>query len=199
MVMRNQIRHVSLDRMADLARGRLPSAEEQSIHSHTMSCAHCAALMTRIERIVAVTGADDTEDVPPHVVARSVRLMRQRSAALQPPSRRRLIATLRFDSARVRVALGKRSRPSSARQVVFETGQHDVDVRIKSVAVGWVVWGQLLGPVAGGQAELQGPATVQTELNSQGEFSLSPVPPGTYTLTLRLDDVEIGMELDIGT
>jgi hypothetical protein len=198
MLMSHHSQHISLDRMVDLARGHLPAAEQQSIRIHAASCADCAAQMARIERLIAVTSADDSEDAPAHVVARAVRLMRQRNAAVLPAPRQRLTAALRFDSARTRIALGTRSQAASTRQVMFETEQHNVDVRIKPAGARWAVWGQVLGAVAGGQAELHGPATVQAELNSLSEFNLPPVPPGAYTLILRLDDLEIDMALTIG-
>jgi hypothetical protein len=124
--------------------------------------------------------------------------MRQRKAAAQPAPRRRIMATLRFDNLRMPVALGKRSQSVGARQLVFETEQCDVDVRIKPVGAKWAVWGQVLGSVTGGQVELHGPATVQTQVNTLGEFRLPPVPPGAYSLTLALEDGDIGMALDIG-
>jgi anti-sigma factor RsiW len=197
MVMRHLSRHISLDRLVDLARGHLTAAEQQSIHAHTASCADCASQMARIARLIAVTSADDSEDAPAHVADRAVRLMRQRNAALSA-MRPRLTAALRFDSRRMPVALGARGQAAGARQIMFETEQHNVDVRIKPVGAQWAVWGQVLGAVAGGQAELQGLATVQADLNHLSEFDLPPVPPGAYTLILRLDDLEIDMALNIG-
>jgi anti-sigma factor RsiW len=195
--MRDRIRHIALDRMVDLAHGHLSGAEQQSIRSHIATCAECAAQMTRIERLVAETSADNSEEVPAHVVARAVRLMRQRNATAQPAPHQRITAVLRFDSARMPLAMGKRSRPSGARQIVFETGLHDVVVRIKPAGDRCAIWGQVLGSVAGGQVAIEGPASAQTELNSLSEFSLPPVPPGSYALTLRLNDIEIGMALDV--
>jgi hypothetical protein len=81
--------------------------------------------------------------------------------------------------------------------VVFETGLHDVVVRLRPAGDRCAIWGQVLGSVAGGQVALEGPASAHTELNSLSEFSLPPVPPGAYALTLRLDDAEIDMALDI--
>jgi hypothetical protein len=51
-----------------------------------------------------------------------------------------------------------------------------------------------------GQVELQGPTfQVQAALNELCEFTLPPVPPGTYTLSLRTPDAEIEiMGLDVG-
>ena len=52
----------------------------------------------------------------------------------------------------------------------------------------WAVTGQVLGPCAGGSAELRGaPGAV----NEVCEFALAAVPTGAYTLTLRLDDIEL--------
>jgi anti-sigma factor RsiW len=196
--MSDQTRHVSLDHMVDLVRGHLHATEQQSIHSHMATCTRCAAQMARIERLVTETSTDDSEEVPPHVVARGERLMRQRNAAAQSAPRRHIVAVLRFDSAHVPVALGRRSRPTGARQMVFETGQYDVVVRIKPIGARWAIWGQVLGSVAGGQVVLRGPAPAQAELNSLGELSLPPVPSGAYSLIVRLDDIEISMALDIG-
>ena len=195
--MRDRIQHVASNRMVDLARGHLPAAEQQPIRSHIATCAECAARMARIERLVAEASADDSEEVPEHVVARAVRLMHQRNAAARPASPRRITAALRFDSARMPLAMGKRSRPSGARQVVFETGLHDVVVRIKPAGDRCAIWGQVLGAVSGGQVAIEGPVSAQAELNSLSEFSLPPVPPGSYALTLRLNDIEIGMALDV--
>lgn len=126
------------------------------------------------------------------------RLMGQRSPMAQPAQRRRITAALRFDSLRMPIAMGTRSQPTRERQLIFEAGLYDVDVRIEPDGVLWALSGALLGSDAGGQVELKGPATVQTELNSLGEFSLPPMPSGTYSLTLRLDDVDVSMELVIG-
>ena len=188
--------HISLDRLLDLARGDVPGAEQQAIRSHTASCASCAAQLARITRIVAVARDDISEEVPRHVVARAVRLMRQRTV-VAPDLRRRIVATLRFDSARSAGAVGRRSGLAGARQLVFETGLYDIDVRIRPAGAQWTIWGQVLGDVAGGQAALAGPATAQAEISGLGEFRLPPVPSGAYALTLHLDEVEISMELII--
>jgi anti-sigma factor RsiW len=197
--MRHRNRHISLDKMVDVARGLVPDAEQQSIHAHTASCADCAARMSRIARITAATRADDSEEPPAHIGARAMRLMRQRNAAVPLPPRQRLTALLHFDSSRSPVALGARSQAAGARQVMFETEHHNIDVRIKQAGAQWSVSGQVLGTVSSGQVVLQGPATVQTELNSLSEFNLPPVPSGDYSLILRLDDLEIDIVLDIGT
>ena len=196
--MRHRDRHISLDQIVDVARGHLPATEQQSIHAHTASCVACAAQMARIERLIAVTSADDSEEPPAHVVARAARLMRQRNAAGLPVPRRRVMASMHFDSRRSPIALGARSQSARTRQLMFETEQHNVDLRIKPAGAQWSIWGQVLGSVAGGQVMLQGPATVHSELNSLSEFSLPPVPPGDYSLLLRLDDLEIEMALNIG-
>lgn len=196
--MRAQTPHILLEDMVDFARGLLSGAEADALRGHVVSCASCSAQMARIERLLALAGADTSEEVPPELVARAVRLIRQRRAALAPPPRRLALATLRFDSAQAPLALGRRGGPGAARQLVFAGEQQDVDVRIKPSGAGWVVWGQLLGAVADGQAELAGPVRVQATLNPLGEFSLPPVPEGAYTLLLQLQDVEISMALEIG-
>lgn len=195
-MMTEQTRHVPLDHMIDLALGTLPNTEHEAIRGHIAGCASCITQLARLERLLALAAADTSEEVPSHIAARAVRLMRQRRAAAPP--RRHLVALLHFDSTRAPMALGRRGGTRAARQLMFTAGQHDVDLRIKASGNDWVVWGQLLGPVDGGQVELAGPMKVQAELTPQGEFSLPPVPQGAYTLQLVLREISIGMALEIG-
>lgn len=193
-----QTPHIPLEDMVDLARSLLSSAEEDAIRTHVAGCASCTVQLARVEHMLELASADKSEQVPSELVARAVRLMRQRRAAPAPPTRQRTLAALRFDSARAPLALGRRGGPGAARQLVFSGEGQDVDVRIKASGASWAVWGQLLGAVADGQVELAGPVRVRTTLNPLGEFSLPPVPQGAYTLLLQLQDVEISMALDIG-
>lgn len=193
-----QTPHIPLDQLVDFARGQLPGAERQAIQNHITSCSSCTAQLSRLEQLLALASTETGDKMPSPVVARALQLWRERRAALTPPPRRRILATLRFDSALAPLALGRRGGPGAARQLMFTAEQQDVDVRIKPSGAGWVVWGQLLGAAAGAQVELAGPATVQTQLSPLGEFSLPPVPRGAYTLQLQLEDVELSMALDIG-
>jgi hypothetical protein len=112
---------------------------------------------------------------------------------------RRLVATLRFDSAQQQ-GIGVRSGFTGGRQLVFNVGDIDLDLHLLPVTTGWLVSGQLLGISQGGEVELHGPqGAARATLNQLCEFKLSPVQPGLYTLSLRLDGADLDItDLDIG-
>jgi hypothetical protein len=93
----------------------------------------------------------------------------------------------------------------SSRQLLFDAQPYELELRMRPMAGGWSVAGQLLGPaetVDYGEVELVGDETrVQTRLSDLLEFNLPAVPSGTYRLELRFDDeraIEIPA-LELGT
>jgi hypothetical protein len=139
--------------------------------------------------------SDASEAAPRDVVASLVGLFRERAASREPSTLRRLLASLSFDSAQLSPAYGVRSgaAAAAARQLLYSAGDSDLDVRVAQAGDGWVVSGQWLGECdGGGEIELQGAEqTATARLNEQCEFSLPPVPAGTYALRLRLKDAEV--------
>lgn len=117
------------------------------------------------------------------------------AAGLGDTVRRLLRAVLAHDSWAPGVALeAVRSTGSDARQLLFEAGEHDVDVRVQRSAVagvdGWVVSGQLLGPQAGaggaGRVVLRcGGFEAAMACSDLGEFRFEPVPHGLCELLVE--------------
>lgn len=196
--------HIPSNRLADLAEGRLPPDEQVQLEAHLAACARCSGEVAELKRLVELMRADNAEDAPPSVIARTVRLFHSRAvpAPDSPGLRRHVAAVLRFDSAGLAPAFGVRSGEPSARQLLLSAEAHDLDLRIEPADKLWIVSGQVLGePAAGGQAELRGETTTrQAALNEQCEFSLPPVPAGRYKLILHLanENVEVD-DLRIGT
>jgi hypothetical protein len=179
---------VLYERLVDLAEGRLALEERDAVLAQIAASPTASRELAQLERLIALM-RDDDEDAPPHVIQRAIRLFNQHLAP--SPPRLRLQALLQFDSAR-QPALGVRSGIAPARQLLFSVADHDLDLRVTAKGVLWVVAGQLLGPCADGQAELQSPTfQVQTALNELCEFTLPPAPTGNYTFSLHLPDVDI--------
>ena len=196
--------HIPFARLADLAEGRLSAAERETTLGHTSACSQCADRLTRLSQLFEVMRGDRTEDAPTQAVERAVNIFRARAVSSPPPRAtvvRRILATLSFDSLQLAPAFGVRSSRSATRQLLFSVGENDLDLRVTPSGEMWVVAGQLLGPCTGGLVELQGAvasAAVQAVMNDLCEFALPPVPAGSYTLWLRLDDMEVevpGLEL----
>jgi len=194
--MSTETSHVPFDQLVDLVDGRLPAGAQESAHAHIAGCEHCTAEVAALERLIGLMRTDDSVDAPADLIGRAVRLFHQRVARLS----RRRVATMRFDSARQPQGIGVRSGFTGGRQLVFNAGDIDLDLRLSPVATGWVVSGQLLGSSQGGEVELHGPQdAARATLNQLCEFKLSPVQPGLYTLTLRLDGADLEItDLDIG-
>jgi len=141
------------------------------------------------------------EDAPESLIQRALGLWRAADAPVPagpaPARLRRLVASLKFDSARrTPLALGLRSAGGATRQLIYFSEGRDVDVRVAAVhtagGLQWRISGQVLGPDATGMAELrtggQARTTSWTEL---GEFVFGEVAAGQITLVLRSSDWEL--------
>jgi anti-sigma factor RsiW len=189
--------HIPFARLADLVEGRLPAAEQASARAHLDACARCAGQAAQLARVTDLMRTDTSADAPRDVVADAVRLFDARRTG-QPAHGllRRLVASLTFDSNALAPAFGVRSgQAAEARQLLFSAGGLDVDLRLAPAGEGWAVSGQVLGPCAGGRAEMtgegEGRAAAHATLNDLCEFKLPPLPAGNYTLRLLVDDAEV--------
>jgi hypothetical protein len=189
------LKHLSFTKLADLAEGRLTADERNLSSAHVSSCSRCAAELTRLENILGLMRTDEAEDAPREVVSRAINLFRSRAVSQVPSVIQRIAAALSFDSFQMSPAYGVRSgQAAPARQLLYNAGEYDLDLRLSETSEGWIVAGQLLGQecATGGHVELTGTQdVVQAELNEQCEFNLSAVPTGNYKLSLRLTDLEV--------
>jgi hypothetical protein len=192
-------RHIPFPQLVDLIEGRLSPHDQSQTLRHVSGCAHCGAEAAWLERVIGLMRTDDSEDAPPYMVAYVSHMFRSR-AAPDPPNWRRIVASLRFDSAKLPLAIGIRAGVAAMRQLLFYAEGHELDLRVTPTGSLWVVSGQLLGPEGSGQVELQSPTgSVHTVLNDLCEFTLPAVPPGSYRLTLRLANLEIEVAwLEVG-
>lgn len=195
--MNPQSKHLDLAQLADLAENRLAPEESAASLAHAESCSRCGPELARLGHIIGLMRTDAAEDAPRDVVASVLGLYRPRGAQGASGVARRILAALTFDSLRSAPAFGVRAAGTApaSRQLMFSAGERDVDLHIAPSGEAWVVSGQVLGDdltCAGGEAELQGePGAGRAALNDLCEFTLPAVPSGSYTLFLRLSDVEV--------
>lgn len=194
---------VPFESLADLVENRLAPARRAEVEAHVDACARCAEQVARLTRLTVLMRTDESADAPRDVLASAVGLFRARGAG-RPGVRslvERLVATLTFDSSRVAPAFGVRSSgpASDSRQLIFNAGPHDIDLRLARRASGWSISGQVLGECAGGSVRAEGDAgEAAAELNDLCEFALPELPEGSYSLLLTLPGVEVevqGIEL----
>lgn len=192
--------HLPFEKLADLAEGRLPDAERTAAAAHISACSRCSTQYARLEQTIGLMRTDEAQDAPRDVMASVINLFRSRASESEPSMVQRVLAALSFDSAKLAPAYGVRSGQATARQMLYSAGNNDLDLRVQPSGETWIVSGQVLGECAGGRARLEGAAAETTaELNELCEFTLPPVPPGSYTLRLRLNEVEVEVpELRLG-
>lgn len=183
--------HIPFAKLTDLAEGRLASDERASSLAHVKDCSHCSAQLAQLDQIINLMRTDTMADAPRDVMADALGLFRQRKAAA-PSLVRRVLAALNFDSLQLTPAFGVRSGQMTSRQLLYTTGENDLDVRVTQSKEAWIVSGQVLGNCAGGRVHLEGTSgAADAELNELCEFAFPPVPAGSYTLRLRLAETEI--------
>jgi anti-sigma factor RsiW len=182
---------LSFARLVDLVEGRLSETEQQQLLSLLNNNPQAQADLAWLQQTIAHMRSDSAEDAPSHVVNRALRLLRQKFATARPSLWRQFTALLRFDSWQSQPAVGVRSASSAPRQMLYEAGEHEIDLRVMTDGSHWFVAGQVIGSDALGEVELVGLVHVSAPINALSEFRLPAVPPGNYTLIARQSDVEI--------
>ena len=187
--------HIPLEKLADLAESRLTGAEREAAHEHARNCPACAGQLAELEKVIGLMRSDKAEDAPRDVIHLAVSQFNARARKPEKSLVRTILAALSFDSAQMTPAFGVRSggQPET-RQLLYRAGDTDLDIRVASSDDRWVVSGQVLGAedLSEGSIELEGEgAQVASSLNDLSEFTLPPVPTGSYTLRLRLMSMEI--------
>lgn len=189
---------VPFARLADLVEGRLTAEERTATQSHLAACRRCSEQVVQLEKAIGLMRADASEDAPRDALSYAVSMFRTRNAAASKSSSLvgRIVATLTFDSSRNAPIFGVRSgQPAAGRQLMFSAGERDIDLRLARGDEGWTISGQVLGECAGGRVEVEGSGgetrESAAELNDLCEFTLPPVPAGSYTLLLHLSGVDV--------
>jgi anti-sigma factor RsiW len=186
--------HPSHERLVNLAQGLLGAFERSWVEQHVAQCAGCLAELARLSES---SSSPTTASEPPaerNVLARARWALQQRPRI--HPGRASKIehfaGALRFDSATMNSAFGIRgSADSSQRQLLFEAGPFEIELRTTAAREGWRISGQVLGPTDAtfGEVRLVGAhANARSIMTELLEFNLPVVPAGTY-----------GLELDVGT
>src|ERR671925_200743 len=105
-MMRDMPGHLPYTTLADLAEGR--RAVDAQIQAHLASCTECAAELAWIERVIRLMRNSRVFPSSPEAVDRAKRLFLRRMGAVAEGPPQRILAALRFDSARGAPAFGVR-------------------------------------------------------------------------------------------
>jgi hypothetical protein len=189
-------KHLPFEKLAALAEGGLAEDERAESLKHVSRCNRCEAKLAGLASLMALMRKDVAEDAPRPLIASAIGLFRPREQKV-----RRLSAILRFDSLQMSPAYGVRSARAGARQILYSAGDYDIDLRVVPQDEAWVISGQVFGEdCMGGRIELEGATGMsQSALNNQCEFTLPPVPSGSYNFRLCLSDAQVEIpQLELG-
>jgi hypothetical protein len=150
-----------------------------------------------IKKIVRLMETDDSADAPKDAVLWSQNLFRSRVVEPKKSVVERILAVLQVDLAPNQAVFGERSASAEgARQMLFDAGAQQIDLRIAKSGKDFKVAGQVLGEgFSGAKAMLfNAEKKFTTESNELSEFLFEKIKKGKYTLTLQILGKEIIIE-----
>ncbi|HSE32584.1 MAG TPA: hypothetical protein VLA93_13510 [Pyrinomonadaceae bacterium] len=199
--MKTDFQHIPFAELADLAEDRITAENRGKSMTHLTECSKCQNELHRLEQLIQSMRSDRESDVPRDLVAYAIGLFGQRRQTATQSRVRRIIAALSFDSGlNLAPAFGVRSGDAQSRQLIYSAAGFDIDLRVVPEGDRYIISGQLLGEDCAGttitiESEEQ---SASADLSELCEFSLPPVMPGTYVVTIRTSDVEVQIpEFDV--
>ena len=148
----------------------------------------------QLDLILERMSSDDSIDAPGDVLKYAKSLFATRQAQGQPSLFRRVMAILQADIAFGETAFGERSAgEAKARQMLFQTEEYGVDLRVKPDGEKFVIHGQILGDsFENGTATIANDSIeVVVAIDAFSEFRTGKIAPGKYSLTLKGSETEI--------
>jgi|CXWL01.1.fsa_nt_gi hypothetical protein len=150
-----------------------------------------------LEHIIRRMQTDMAVDAPADAVRYSKNLFRARASQPKESMLRRILAVMRADLAPGTAAFGERSTgEGQARQMLFDSGDNAVDIRIHKVKKNFTIRGQIFGAgFAKCRIEINsGSRSFTTQIDDMGEFRFDDIRPGEYSVVVRGHDQEIVIE-----
>jgi hypothetical protein len=182
--------HISFERLVDMAEARVQPDEAAVIATHLSTCQTCSEADRRLRGVLELMRSDSAESAPAYAIARAINILPAREP--RAGVLRRILATLKLDTAGMSPAYGFRSETGGERQLLYEAGETRLHLQVSPAGEQWVITGQVLGPPGAGQVELNGESgSVHAVLDEQCEFTLPSVTRGSYRMVLRLTDLEL--------
>lgn len=147
---------------------------------------------TQFSYLIDRIKADDSVDAPADTIRFVKNIYRARTVP-QVSALQRIKAILVYDLLPGTMIMGERSGIASGpRQVLFDAGEHAIDLRISRTRDMFSVRGQLLGfGFEGGEIAI---GSHRVTLDQHGQFQFHDISAGTYDITARRNDLELVIE-----
>jgi hypothetical protein len=186
--------HIEIETLINKFEGRIAASDENEIAVHMTKCGECRVIAAKLADFFAYAGPHTANDVPQAVTARILNIYQRKPAvAREPEKSRSSIVSLIFDD--WQMALNERYSGMDTRQMLYRSGNFEIDLRIELVGDMCRLTGQIFPEMAGATAEIfssSQPATAA--FNDCGEFVFDPVPQGVYDVRISAGSEEIHIE-----
>ena len=149
----------------------------------------------RLDEIIRLMGSDDSVDAPTDSITWAKNLYRTHEA--HPSLITRIVASLQMNLSPGKAAFGERSgSTATARQMLYNAGEHAIELRITVENSHAQIQGQVLGEGFTGAELILANRNIERKitLGEMSEFNIPDVPRDYYTLTLRSNEKEIVIE-----
>jgi hypothetical protein len=194
------MQHLHIEKIINYVHGQSSDIEKSAVETHLLECAKCLQHKQEFQDLVASVAEDSSFEPPAALVEWGINLFQPMVQAPNvAPVRRRTIAMLVYDTYDQPLLAGVRRVGVPARQLLFRSGNVDVDVKIESSRPNDRIslMGQVLSnepkffPNTPVNLESHGVVRFRTTTNGVGEFSFDEVPKDTYHLSVDLPERQI--------
>lgn len=190
---------ITIETLLDYIDDRADERTREEVRAHVdADCPRCAPQVAALQRLMPALREAMRYQAPEPVVERAKAIYRER---FRKPARMPLIARLISDSRTGFAFAGARGAERTGIRMVFATEEHDIDLWHEPESEGtWYIIGQAVARNTGQAivpdlAELTSDSGEKIEATAEaGEFHLSDVPPGTYRLSLALEQADIVLQ-----
>ena len=188
------MKHIEIETLINKFEGRLAVGDEREIAAHIAECSECNSESAKLADFFAYVEPLPDANVPQAVTARILNLYQRKPVANQSPANpRSSILSLIFDD--WQMALNERYSGLDTRQMVYRSGDLEIDLRLEIVGDMCRLTGQVFPESAGAKAEIWSLShSSTTVLNEFGEFAFEPVPQGVYDVRFMIDNEVLNIE-----
>ena len=188
------MKHIEIETLINKFEGRLSAGDENEIAAHISECCECRAEAAKLADFFAYSEPHTANDVPQAATARLLNIYQRKPVVIREPQKSlSIVVSLIFDD--WQMDLNERYSGMDTRQMLYRSGDIEVDLRIELIGDMCRLTGQIFPGIDGATAEIVSsshPAT--TAFNDCGEFVFDPVPQGVYDIRISVGSEEIYIE-----
>jgi hypothetical protein len=193
------MQHLNIEEIINYVHGQSSDTEKSVVETHLMECPKCLQQKHEFQNLVVGLAEDSSFEPPAELVEWGINLFQPKARVAGAPTRPRVIAMLIYDTYDQPLLAGVRRAGVPPRQLLFRSGNVDVDVKIESSRPNDRISliGQVLStepkffPNTPVNLESHGVVRYRTTTNGVGEFSFDEVPKDTYHLSVDLPERQI--------